>query len=40
VRASLAEVELVEADTLLPGHGDPWRGTMSDAVARARESDT
>jgi len=41
-RASLAEieaVEAVEADTLLPGHGDPWRGSMADAVARARESD-
>lgn len=36
---SLAEIEAVGADTLLPGHGDPWRGSMADAVARARASD-
>ncbi len=39
VRTSLAQIEGVEADTLLPGHGDPWRGSMAEAVARARESD-
>ncbi len=39
VRTSLAQIERLEADTLLPGHGDPWRGRMADAVARARESD-
>jgi glyoxylase-like metal-dependent hydrolase (beta-lactamase superfamily II) len=24
------------ADTLLPGHGDPWRGSLESAVERAR----
>jgi len=38
-RNSLAELEALEADTLLPGHGDPWRGSMAEAVARAREAD-
>jgi len=28
----------LQADTLLLGHGDPWRGSMSDAVARARQA--
>ena len=35
-RASLSALEGIEADTLLPGHGDPWRGGMAEAVARAR----
>jgi glyoxylase-like metal-dependent hydrolase (beta-lactamase superfamily II) len=35
--ASLDRLTGVQADTLLPGHGDPWHGTMSDAVAMARE---
>lgn len=35
-RESLSAIEKVEADTLLPGHGEPWTGSMSDAVARAR----
>lgn len=39
VRSSLAALEGLEAGTLLPGHGDPWHGTMADAVARAREAD-
>jgi glyoxylase-like metal-dependent hydrolase (beta-lactamase superfamily II) len=39
-RASLTAIEPLDADTLLPGHGDPWRGTMGDAVARARQLDT
>ncbi len=34
--ASLAALEPLAATTLLPGHGDPWQGTMADAVARAR----
>jgi len=38
-RASLAAIEAIEADTLLPGHGDPWRGSMADAVAQARAAD-
>lgn len=35
-RSSLTALEGLEADTLLPGHGDPWRGSVSDAVERAR----
>ncbi len=35
-RESLSAIEKVDADTLLPGHGEPWHGSMSDAVARAR----
>jgi glyoxylase-like metal-dependent hydrolase (beta-lactamase superfamily II) len=38
-RASLAAIEAIDADTLLPGHGDPWRGGMAEAVARARAAD-
>jgi len=38
-RESLVQLEGLEADTLLTGHGDPWRGSMGDAVARAREAD-
>ncbi|WP_375482370.1 MBL fold metallo-hydrolase [uncultured Jatrophihabitans sp.] len=26
----------LDADLLLPGHGDPWRGSIGDAVAQAR----
>lgn len=35
-RASLDVLEGIEADTMLPGHGNPWREGMADAVARAR----
>ena len=35
--ASLDRLAGLPAGTLLPGHGDPWHGPMSDAVARARE---
>lgn len=35
-RASLAALEGLEADTLLPGHGEPWRGSAAEAVSRAR----
>lgn len=38
-RESLARLEGLDADTLLTGHGDPWRGSMADAVARARQAD-
>lgn len=38
VRDSLAVLEQVEAGTLLPGHGEPWNGSMSEAGARAREA--
>lgn len=34
--ASLDRLEAVEADVLLPGHGDPWRGSMAEAVRLAR----
>lgn len=33
---SLAEFRGVDADLLLPGHGEPWSGSMADAVANAR----
>lgn len=36
--ASLDRLAGLSAGTLLPGHGDPWHGSMSDAVARAREA--
>jgi len=39
-RASLDRFEGVDADLLLPGHGEPWRGELSRAVARARETET
>ena len=35
---SLARIEPLEAGVLLPGHGDPWTGGVSAAVARAREA--
>jgi glyoxylase-like metal-dependent hydrolase (beta-lactamase superfamily II) len=33
---SLDILEKVDAEVLLPGHGEPWRGSVSDAVAAAR----
>jgi glyoxylase-like metal-dependent hydrolase (beta-lactamase superfamily II) len=33
---SLARLESVQAAALLPGHGEPWRGGVDVAVARAR----
>jgi glyoxylase-like metal-dependent hydrolase (beta-lactamase superfamily II) len=36
-RESLKQLEDLEADVLLPGHGEPWRGSPADAVRRARE---
>jgi glyoxylase-like metal-dependent hydrolase (beta-lactamase superfamily II) len=38
-RESLETLGRVEADTLLPGHGEPWRNGVAEAVARARERD-
>lgn len=38
VRTSLDALEQADAGTLLPGHGEPWTGSMADAVARAREA--
>lgn len=35
--ASLDRVENIDATTLLPGHGSPWKGTPADAVGLARE---
>ena len=34
--ASLAALEQVQADVLLPGHGDPWTGGVAEAVRAAR----
>ncbi len=34
--ASLDRIEDLAADLLLPGHGQPWRGSPADAVAAAR----
>jgi glyoxylase-like metal-dependent hydrolase (beta-lactamase superfamily II) len=33
---SLDALEKVTADLLLPGHGEPWRGNVSEAVVKAR----
>jgi glyoxylase-like metal-dependent hydrolase (beta-lactamase superfamily II) len=35
-RTSLARLEALQAELLLPGHGDPWPGSPADAVAAAR----
>ncbi|MGI8624786.1 MAG: MBL fold metallo-hydrolase [Solirubrobacteraceae bacterium] len=37
-RESLDVLGAVDADLLLPGHGEPYRGTPAEAVARARET--
>jgi glyoxylase-like metal-dependent hydrolase (beta-lactamase superfamily II) len=34
--SSLHRLAALKADTLLPGHGDPWHGSMSGEVAGAR----
>ncbi len=39
-RSSLDALAGLDAGTLLPGHGDPFYGVPSDAVAQAREADT
>jgi hypothetical protein len=33
---SLAALDGIPADTLLPGHGEPWTGTATEAVRLAR----
>ena len=38
-RASLARLEGLSAELVLPGHGEPFHGTPATAVAMARESD-
>jgi glyoxylase-like metal-dependent hydrolase (beta-lactamase superfamily II) len=35
---SLDRLDGVEADVLLPGHGQPWHGSTAEAVAMARAS--
>jgi glyoxylase-like metal-dependent hydrolase (beta-lactamase superfamily II) len=35
-RAGLAPLEGLDADLVLPGHGEPWRGPIAEAVAQAR----
>lgn len=37
-RASLNALETLQANVLLPGHGDPWHGTPSEAVRLARDA--
>ena len=36
--ASLSRIEWLEAEVVLPGHGDPWTGGVREAVHRARAS--
>jgi glyoxylase-like metal-dependent hydrolase (beta-lactamase superfamily II) len=38
-RASLARLEGLSAELILPGHGEPFHGTPAAAVAKARASD-
>ncbi len=38
-RASLDSLAGLQADTLLPGHGDPFRGAPRDAVSQAKAAD-
>jgi len=37
-RASLARIAEVDADVVLPGHGDPWTGGTRSAVERAQRA--
>ena len=37
-RASLDRFAEMRANTLLPGHGDPWHGSPADAAAQARRA--
>jgi len=34
--ASLANLDGIKADTLLPGHGEPWTTGVGEAIRRAR----
>jgi len=36
--ASLARLEAISADQVLPGHGDPWTGGIQEAVRRIRQA--
>jgi glyoxylase-like metal-dependent hydrolase (beta-lactamase superfamily II) len=35
---SLARLESISADHVLPGHGDPWTGGVGEAVRQIRQS--
>jgi glyoxylase-like metal-dependent hydrolase (beta-lactamase superfamily II) len=35
-RESLSVLATLDADTVVPGHGPPWRGRLADAVAQAQ----
>lgn len=37
-KSALTRLEGVEADLLLPGHGEPWRGSVTEAVTLARST--
>ena len=37
-KSALARLEGIDADLLLPGHGEPWHGSTTDAVAHARST--
>jgi glyoxylase-like metal-dependent hydrolase (beta-lactamase superfamily II) len=37
--AALTPLARLDADLLLPGHGDPWRGAIADAVTAAHGND-
>lgn len=36
--ASLRDIEKLQAEWVLPGHGPPWEGSPREAVARARQA--
>jgi glyoxylase-like metal-dependent hydrolase (beta-lactamase superfamily II) len=36
--ASLARLEAISADLVLPGHGDPWTGGVQEAVRKVRQA--
>jgi glyoxylase-like metal-dependent hydrolase (beta-lactamase superfamily II) len=38
--ASLDRLERLDAEVLLPGHGDPWTGGVAQAVTQARGDPT
>jgi glyoxylase-like metal-dependent hydrolase (beta-lactamase superfamily II) len=37
-RESLARLEAIDADVVLPGHGQPWTGGLREAVRLIKES--
>jgi glyoxylase-like metal-dependent hydrolase (beta-lactamase superfamily II) len=39
-RAALSNLESLTVSTLLPGHGEPWKGEMAEAVRIAREAES